>query len=32
MSVPAAMAALLIVSQVSGAGIFRSAPMHLASE
>jgi hypothetical protein len=32
MSVPAVMAALLIASQVSGGGIFRSAPMHLASE
>src|SRR5882724_4143623 len=31
-SVPAVMAALLIASQVSGAGIFHSQPMHLASE
>ena len=31
-SVPAVMAAFLIASQVSGAGIFRSKPMYLASE
>jgi hypothetical protein len=31
-SVPAVVAAFLIASQVSGAGIFRSTPMHLASE
>jgi len=31
-SVPAVMAAFLIASQVSGAGIFQSAPMHLGSE
>jgi hypothetical protein len=31
-SVPAVLAALLIASQVSGAGIFQSVPMHLASE
>jgi hypothetical protein len=31
-SVPAVMAAFLIASQVSGAGIFRSTPMHLVSE
>jgi len=32
MSVPAVVAAFLIASQLSGAGIFRSAPIHLASE
>jgi hypothetical protein len=31
-SVPAVVAAFLIASQVSGAGIFRSQPTHLASE
>jgi hypothetical protein len=31
-SVPAVMVAFLVASQVSGAGIFHSAPMHLASE
>lgn len=31
-SVPAVIAAFLIASQVSGAVIFLSAPMHLASE
>jgi hypothetical protein len=31
-SVPAVMAAFLIASQVSGAGIFHSRPMHAASE
>jgi hypothetical protein len=31
-SVPAVMAAFLIASQVSGAGIFQSSPTHLASE
>ena len=30
-SVPAVMAAFLIASQVSGAEIFRSAPVHIAS-
>ena len=31
-SVPAVVAAFLIASQVSGAGIFHSQPMHVASE
>jgi hypothetical protein len=31
-SVPAVMAAFLIASQISGAGIFHNAPMHLGSE
>ncbi len=31
-SVPAVMAAFVIASQVSGAGIFHAAPMHLAGE
>jgi hypothetical protein len=31
-SVPAVMAAFLIASHVSGAGIFHPTPMHLASE
>jgi hypothetical protein len=31
-SVPAVMAALLIASQVSGAGIFHSGPVHVAGE
>ncbi len=31
-SVPAVMAAFLIASQISGAGIFHSQRMHLASE
>ena len=31
-SVPAVVAAFLIASQVSGAGIFQGSPMHLASE
>ncbi|WP_256379155.1 MULTISPECIES: hypothetical protein [unclassified Bradyrhizobium] len=31
-SVPAVMAAFLIASQVSGAGIFHPSPMHLFSE
>ena len=31
-SVPAVVAAFLIASQVSGAGIFHSKPMYLASE
>jgi hypothetical protein len=31
-SVPAVVAPFLIASQISGAGIFRAQPMHLASE
>jgi len=31
-SVPAVVAAFLLTSQVSGAGIFQSRPMHFASE
>jgi len=31
-SVPAVMAAFLIASQISGAGVFHSTPMHRASE